>query len=375
MKRIIAVLLLISLVLCGCGKKEASPPATTTTTAPETTVPPTTSEPPETTVPPTTAPPETTVPPTTVPEPEYVNPLNGEGMYEPYTGKPVAVMLNNVKKAQPQHGVSGADILFEMSSEGGSTRCMGIYSDITNVPRVGAVRSVRLYFAQVMQGFDALLVHAGGSAEATAYLNSLNIKTINGVSSAAFYRDQDRLNAGYSKEHTLFIDSEAILSEAEKKKVTMTGTEEVSYGFQFAEEIALDGEDANVISVYFSRGGKANGKLTKLTYDADANVYKAYQFENDYIDGQTDEVVSFRNVIILRAITFLQEDQEHLTIETVGSGDGYFACDGKIVPIKWSRKNVNSPFVFTLEDGTPITLGVGKTYIPVVAPKSLVAWE
>jgi hypothetical protein len=37
-----------------------------------------------------------------------------------------------------------------------------------------------------------------------------------------------------------------------------------------------------------------------------------------------------------------------------------------MVPIQWSRENATDPFLFTLEDGTPLTLGVGKTYIAVV---------
>lgn len=378
MKRVIAVLLLLCLLLCACGKNETpagtTAPQTNPSTTGQPTTPPATTAPPVTTVPPTTVPP-TTVPPTTVPEPQYVNPLNGEKIYEPYTLKPVAVMLNNVKKAQPQHGVTDADILFEMPSEGGSTRCMGIFSDITDIPRVGSIRSARLYFVQVMQGFNALYVHAGGSAEATAYMKDLGMKTINGVSSTAFYRDQDRLDKGYSKEHTLFINSDKIMEEAAKKKINMDTGKEVSYGFQFAEEVALEGETANVISVYFSGRGKANGKLTKLTYNEDEKAYFAYQHGGDYMDGENDKVVSFRNIIVLKTSISLQEDQEHLTIVTVGSGKGHFACDGKIVPIKWSRKNVNSPFVFTYEDGTPITLGEGKTYIPIVYNKSLVDWE
>ena len=64
MKRMLALILAVSLLLCACGSKPAETTAPPTT-VPETTVPVTTA-PPETTVPPTTeAPAETTVPPTT----------------------------------------------------------------------------------------------------------------------------------------------------------------------------------------------------------------------------------------------------------------------------------------------------------------------
>ena len=43
------------------------------------------------------------------------------------------------------------------------------------------------------------------------------------------------------------------------------------------------------------------------------------------------------------------------------------AIDGQIVPIKWRHDDLNSSFVFTLEDGTPVTLGVGHTYVAITS--------
>lgn len=40
-------------------------------------------------------------------------------------------------------------------------------------------------------------------------------------------------------------------------------------------------------------------------------------------------------------------------------------CNGKVVPSRWSRSVEGEPFVFTRLDGTPSTLGMGRTYIAV----------
>ena len=48
------------------------------------------------------------------------------------------------------------------------------------------------------------------------------------------------------------------------------------------------------------------------------------------------------------------------------SGSGYFACNGSMIPIYWSRDAATDPFCFTDAEGNPITLSVGKTYIAVV---------
>jgi hypothetical protein len=383
MKRLTAVLLLLSLLLCGCAKTDKTPATTAPvtvpgTTGPESTQPPVqgTTAPPETTVPPVTDPPVTQPPETTAPVPApYAHPLTGEGIYEPYMGRPVAVMLNNVKAAMPQHGVSQADILFEMATEGNTTRCMGIYSDVSDIVKLGSIRSARLYFAQVTQGFNAVLVHVGGSPEALEYIKDKKLPTLNGTVSNAFYRDQDRLDKDYAVEHTVFINGESLLDAVIKKGYSMTNKKEVSYGFRFAEDMALGGDSAKKLTVYFSTSGKASGKSTVLTFDENTGTYFAQQFGEDYIDANNGETVAFRNVLVLRAKTSLQTDGKHLTIDTVGSGEGFFACDGEMVSIKWSRKTVNDPFTFTLEDGTPVTLGVGKTYIAVVPTNAKVVSE
>ena len=64
-----------------------------------------------------------------------------------------------------------------------------------------------------------------------------------------------------------------------------------------------------------------------------------------------------------------------LTINTFGSGTGYFACNGRMIPILWSRDGLEDPFVYTLEDGTPLTFGTGTTYIAVVPQKSTIEFE
>lgn len=40
-----------------------------------------------------------------------------------------------------------------------------------------------------------------------------------------------------------------------------------------------------------------------------------------------------------------------------------------------SRSSVTSPFTYTLENGTPITFGVGRTYIAIVPTGAAVNFE
>ena len=61
------------------------------------------------------------------PEIKYYSPLTGEEIDEntAYT-RPVALTINNLKKATPQSGMTNADMYFEIPAEGGINRILTV---------------------------------------------------------------------------------------------------------------------------------------------------------------------------------------------------------------------------------------------------------
>ena len=51
--------------------------------------------------------------------------------------RPVAIMLNNLKPAQPMSGVSYADVVYEYVVEGGITRLMGLFENYDGLEKIG----------------------------------------------------------------------------------------------------------------------------------------------------------------------------------------------------------------------------------------------
>ena len=369
MKRLLPLLLAVCMILCACAQDA---PAETTAAPTETTVE-TTAAPTETTVETTQAPTETTAQTTAPTEAELLfrHPLNGTPLAEAFTGRPYLAVINNISFAMPQCSVSSADMIFEVLAEGGVTRCLALYSDLTGVDHIGSIRSARPYLVDIANSFDAIFIHHGGSTDGYDEIHNTAVEDLDGMASGAFYRDQSRLDDGYDLEHTSFADGDDLIADAKARGYDLEVEEGLDYGFAFAEEATpADGENATDIRVEFGPGGKP----TTLTYNEKTGTYDAYQHGDDFIDGNTGKVMSFRNVISIAAETYVY-DGTRLVVTLVGEGDGYFACGGKIIPICWSRVDRYDPFVFTMADGTPLTLGVGTTYVGITPLAGQVIYE
>ena len=127
---------LILVMLCGCSQKASEQKDETDTPATE----------------------ETTQ--TEVRHDKFKNPLTGEYTLERESDtkiRPVAVSVNNQHKPRTcQTGLESADIIYESYVEGGITRLLAIYKDISKVGEIGSIRSARYDFVNLCLGHDAI---------------------------------------------------------------------------------------------------------------------------------------------------------------------------------------------------------------------------
>ena len=364
MKKLIALLLIASLILCGCGA--STPAATEATTAP--------TEAPATEA--TEAPTETTEAPTEPPV-VYRNPLNGEVLDEPYTGRIFAVTISNIRDALPHYGTMEADILMEMWVNGSIIRDLALYTDVSKAEAIGSVRSDRLMFNQIVKMYDAVLADAAGSDQVLndAKNTGVNRMTIDtGDSTDYSYRAKDRVftfKPESKYEHTLFAKGAGLLDFAQKKGFSVTQPADKDYNLHFTEDGTPDGETANSVNVTFTY--RNNKKDTTMVYDESLGKYVYNQYGKVMVVGDTEDPECFTNVIIMLAD--ITRGDVYYTANFTGGGTGYYANGGKIIPITWGCDSEESPFWFKTVDGADLKLGVGNTYMAIAPQDSPVTYE
>ncbi len=364
MKKCIALLLVLSLGLTGCALVPARTTMPTEAPTTEATAAPTTEEP--------------TTEPTTEPAPVYTNPLNGQTLDAPYTGRVVAVTISNIHDALPHYGTMGADILMEMWVNGSIIRDLALFSDITKAQEVGSVRSIRPMFSQIVKHYDAVLLDASGSDQALAHASSLGIQHINVDTydgTAYSYRNMDRdftFKPASKLEHCLFVKPEGVEALLADRGYATTQPEDKDYGMTFAENGTPEGgETANTVTVALTY--RNNIKNTSMVYDESLGKYVYNQYDTAMVDGSTGEPECFTNVIVMLAD--ISMDGIYYTANFTAGGTGYYANGGKIVPITWTTDADDAPFRFFTADGQPLSLGVGNTYIAVAPEGSPVSYE
>ncbi|MBR6683367.1 MAG: DUF3048 domain-containing protein [Firmicutes bacterium] len=359
MKRILAILLVLCMLLCGCGSDEEEVTEATQSEATEESSKVKVKE--EKKV-------ESKAEESSIVEEKEVfrHPLTGEVLEEPWKGVAAASTINNAPDALPQYGISQADVFYEIEVEGGITRMLAVFTDMEEVGSIGPVRSARSYFNNITAAYNIPLFHCGGSTYgANGYYDSANVlpewRHVNEMEYPQyFFRDSDRYNyQGYAWEHTLFTTGEEMAAALTDKGYDVR--EVYDFGLSFAEKPEFNGESATEVEIIFE-----GGKTYSLTYNAGTGRYEGAEYGGEHIDGATGEVMSFRNVLALYTAQYHGEGGLSF-YDLIGSGNGHFACDGKIIPIKWSRSDIYEPFVYTLEDGTPLTLGVGNSYIAIIS--------
>ena len=300
-----------------------------------------------------------------VEEREY-NYITGEALNgADNTQRPVAVMIDNSKFAQPQYGTADADIIYEMVTEGGITRLMAVFDSLDDIDRLGPVRSARDQFVQFMLPLNAIYVHIGTSIYANDMLNFYHYQNIDGLYLGVTSFDYNETRAKtYAHEHCWFTNADLIRNGIAATGINTKGNLYPALNFadyRDGEVLLENGLDATDISFRFSDYAD-----TSMHYDQKTNRYYKSQFGVAHFDEQNNVQLSFDNFLLLNTAVVLYPDGLCTAFDFTQGGEGYYFYGGKYIPILWQKGEPENPLIITDLKGNPVQINTGKSYIAVI---------
>ncbi len=320
-----------------------------------------------------TAKPTPTATPTPEPTPtpdlhpgEVRSTISGEWIKEEVAKKrPYIIMFNNLAIASPQSGTSEAKILYEILSEAGITRLMGVFEGLDEnsslKDRIGSVRSARHYFASFADDWDPIFIHYGETKYAAKKIDALGLDDIDGITGKGekcFYRDKT-----IKAPHNAFASLEGIENCIVSHNYDPMHKREPETHFEFYEEdtAPAGGMKAEYVSLPFS-----SYTAPYLVYDPETKLYTRYQFGEVHKDYNTDTELKFKNIIIMIVDESNIDKNGYQTMKIEdNTGEGYYVSDGFMVPITWEKKESEHYCIYKNSKGEKLTINTGKTFIAV----------
>ena len=291
-----------------------------------------------------------------------VNPLTGEQTLDPAAAgkKPVAIMINNVSVAQKvQSGISSADVVFETEVEGGITRLLAVFSDVSKVGKIGTLRSLRVPYADIACGMDALLFYHGMDEDyCRPHVKSIDL-TYTAIDNAKYCNREEN---GLAYEHRLYTSGDRVAQLIADKGLDDSGSTTPWLSFSSsADKTAAGATAANKAIVKFT-----NSNATHFVYDAAEKKYIRTKNGDPYIDYGTNTKELFTNVFVLHTTISNYSDGYHKKVDFTG-GNGYYISAGGATEIKWSKGASENNFVFTTLDGKALTVNQGNSFVCISA--------
>jgi len=326
----------------------------------------------------------------------YPSPINGvmhtQEQYNIFSiRRPLAVMINNHIDARPQHGVSYADIVYEVVAEGGITRWIAIFHS-QGAGQVGPIRSARVYYASLAAGYNPFFAHWGGAyvnpsdpenttnpeADVYDYMNGIGLPSLDQayVGGKAYYRDNSR---GVALEHTGYADTDKLWSLPGSGDPAIypepAWKEYVDFASWNFKDVVVEDLRPETATIGFNFWDVPDFAV-KYDYNKSSNTWDRTQGGAATVDlGNNNKRISPKVVIVMFATERSANDKKaHLFYDVIGSGTASIFQDGKQVNGTWVKRSATSREVFYDNLGNPMSFDRGQIWVEVLPAGNTVSF-
>ena len=252
--------------------------------------------------------------------------------------------------------------MYEHLTEGRVTRYTAFFLE-GDIPRVGPIRSARFVDRDLVQQFDALFAHVGGSPPVRDDLRQSTVADMD-----QFFFDETRPYYRISSRPAPFNMYADLRSLREFGRARYPEERSVS-SFRFYDTEPDQGPLAHLqIPTTAPTAFQA-----RYTYMPDTRRWRRSIGTTLDIDSETGAPLEFENVIVQQVATRLTEFDEDslgnksLWIDTVGENAATVFRDGHRSDGRWERETAIDTTEFLTDDESPIALRPGRTWIHLLA--------
>lgn len=286
--------------------------------------------------------------------------------------RPYAVSVNNTAVAvKVQEGLNKAYLVYEIPTEGNTSRLLALYKDVEEDLVIGTIRSARHNFIDFALESDAIFCCFGWSHYAEDDMKSGSIDYFQGLFGGPFYRKNPE---NLASEHTAYTSISKLDSAVKSKGMRTTSNNSILLNYNVSDvdlSSTQNNKVANTVTIPYG----AAPQIASFKYDEETKMYTRYENGNKCVDHNTNEAVTTKNIIVEKINYDMCDDNYYWNLYTIGSGEGYYITNGYAVPITWSKSDRSSKTKYVYKAGTiidgkdvggqEISVSDGRTWIEV----------
>jgi len=266
---------------------------------------------------------------------------------------PIAVMIDNDPNARPQAGLAQAQLVYEAKAEGGITRFMAIFAGSDDLPIIGPIRSARPYYIDWARGFGALYVHVGGSPEALAILEKIDMFDINEFYQGKYFWRSDAKIAP----HNVYGSQDNFQTYLKKLNATNRGYN----AWLYKDEAPENERGKKNITIDYS----VNDFFVEWKYDQQSNNYIRYMAGQEHKDTDGTQI-SAKNIVIMQVAAKVIDDKLRREMSDIGEGKAWYCFDGYCAVGNWKKSDSDTREKIYNSSGEEVRFNAGTTWIQVV---------
>ena len=289
--------------------------------------------------------------------------------------RPLAVMIDNHALARPyQFGLQMADLIYEAVAEGGITRFLAVFHG-QSVPKIGPVRSSRVYYIEWALQFPAYYAHVGGASTHGSPANIYDYIASHGVldldqfrlgSSTFTFGGNVLFNGGMVLSHINYTSTQKLWNAGQSLyQGTNTLPNFSQWKFKAESPYAQRPKAQKIAFSFWSFPVAYKGEWR---YDRITNSYLRFQGGTKHLDQATKKQLSAKNVVLAHVAQYSAGDGKgHLLYTTTGQGNAEIYLDGVKILGTWKRSSVSARMKFyNRGKNTEIDFNRGLTWIEII---------